>query len=129
MACVTLCLRPPHPHRSCARCRSPQRERRGWLGDAHISAQVTMYNFNMAGMCTCSPPPLSLLMPAETTWLALTCMLGNTRVVLYSSPADTSYVQAITDAQNKSGAVEDAVPWYHYGNGGCPVPRVHLSSC
>lgn len=129
MACVTLCLRPPHPHRSCARCRSPQRERRGWLGDAHISAQVTMYNFNMAGMCACSPPPLPA--DARRTHVASTNLhaWNHACVVLYSSPADTSYVQAITDAQNKSGAVEDAVPWYHYGNGGCPVPRVHLSSC
>lgn len=27
----------------------PQRERRGWLGDAQLSSETNVYNFNMAG--------------------------------------------------------------------------------
>ena len=30
----------------------PQRERRGWLGDAQLSAETNMYNFDMAAAYT-----------------------------------------------------------------------------
>ena len=30
----------------------PQRERRGWLGDAQLSAETTIYNFDMAASYT-----------------------------------------------------------------------------
>lgn len=31
----------------------PQRERRGWLGDAQLSAETTIHNFDMVCVCGC----------------------------------------------------------------------------
>jgi alpha-L-rhamnosidase len=63
----------------------PQRERRGWLGDAQLSAEFTIHNFDMAASYT------KFLRDINDTQLF------------------------VATENKGDGAVPDCVPWYHHG--------------
>lgn len=63
----------------------PQRERRGWLGDAQLSAEFTIHNFDMAATYT------KFLRDIRDTQLF------------------------VAKENKGDGAVPDCVPWYHHG--------------
>lgn len=74
----------------------PQRERRGWMGDAQLSAETTIHNWDMAQGC----PSYN-----SSTHSA--------------SVAYTKFLLDIQDSQrfeNKGGQLPDCVPYYGHGS-------------
>eukprot|EP00117_Sycon_ciliatum_P005647 scpid23761/ scgid6079/ len=64
----------------------PQRERRGWLGDAQLSAETTLNNFDMGASYT-----------------------------KFMRDILDSQIQIAKATPKIAGAVPDCVPWYHHG--------------
>jgi len=77
----------------------PQRERRGWMGDAQLSAETTIHNWDMGQ---------GILSPS---------MMCSIKCIFYA--AYTKFLLDIQDAQsfaNKNGQLPDCVPYYGHGS-------------
>ena len=75
----------------------PQRERRGWLGDAQISAETNLYNFDMAGSYTSFLQSINDAQHHD-------CVFFN-----------RTYCEIYGNYSNISGSIPDVVPFYGHG--------------
>lgn len=75
----------------------PQRERRGWLGDAQLSSRTNTFNFAMAG-------PYSSFVQ----------QIADAQQFLAPSAGAGDGEESLGD--NTTGAVPDCVPWYGHGH-------------